>query len=485
MTQWTRTIGRVVTNAVPAWRQAMGLTNTVYEIGDLPAVALPRIVWPSAGAQNTLYTGTDANYHRIHFGYGGSIYVRDRGPFGTMVFTGTGEGVLAEQMTEFTLSSDSPTWDFFQQPKYAVGAAEAATMDADWYYSEADYAALAASSPSRIVPRGGAGEPSFVGGWDGQFPVGYVNYIIRRKAQTSYLGNQRPHFARYEMPAYIPPSMTGTGNGAIVVNSQGTIYGPFSQGPQPNSVSDAAWWAEVWPSGRRKRWLYAMDVVTRQWQRLPQPVPDANWYGGDLMLPHSAPDPATKRLYYVSGGNSVGLIYYADFTNGLAGMTMSALITQTNAGGPGQFDEYSNHVTVTPATGVLAGKKLMYSKNGFNGQLRLDDLGTSTFYSLAIGSLPPKADSWGFGYDEVSNRLIITTKGTSGVRSYVCTLPSNYTSAAAYTFTMTALSLAPGVSLESGYEMTKQHGDRNQFIPGLGVVLLTQNFNRMLAYRPA
>jgi hypothetical protein len=286
MTQYTHTIGRMTTSAtsLPAWRQAMTSTDKLYAIGDPPSVAVPRIVWPSAGANNVLYAGTDSNVAFMHFAYGSSVFNPEEGTYGAMIFGGTGEAVIQDQLTRFTLSDNAPTWDFYQQPVYATSLSEAIAMNADAYYSIADAAAI--PSIDR-VPYGN--EFTFASTWNDVYPVAYSDWVIRRKLQTSWTGNSRPHMFRYGMPHYIPSSMTGTGTGAIIVHNR-CWHGPFNGSAAPTNVVPSRWYdsANVWPiSGRQKHFLYAKDTSTKAWQRLSTPIPDFTGYADDVAQPYA------------------------------------------------------------------------------------------------------------------------------------------------------------------------------------------------------
>ena len=91
--------------------------------------------------------------------------------------------------------------------------------------------------------------------------------------------------------------------------------------------------------------------------------------------------------------------------------------------------------------------------------------------------------------DERLSRTTTTTTvaphDDSHVRHRQRCAPSDPTDAANYTVTSTACTFDTGVSLESGKEGSWQYGERGQYLPTLGVVLMTQHTGKMLAYRPA
>lgn len=478
MTQWNHIISRLSTTA-PAWRQAMTATNTVYEVGDDADVSASKIVWPAAGANNFLMNGGgDSNPALLHFSYGSSVFVPELGAFGTMIFGSTGEACVTNQLTQWSLSDDAPTWDFFQQPEYAISSAEAISVGADAYYSEADYAALA--SDHKI-----SDEAAFSATWDGSFPVGYKNWVIRRKHTDSFTGNVRPHWFRYDMPRYIPPAMTGTANGAIVVTQRSGIYGPFGQGPTPSGATASQWFANVWGSGNPKYPLHAIDVVTKGWQKLSTFVPDFTGYTGDTAASRSCVDEANKRIYYQTYNGSNHATYYADFSSGLAGMTVSSPLDMTDlAGGPG-LSQGANSLLVVPTIGPNAGRRLWYFKSN-SPNMALMDLDTNTLRVLAITGLPSFAPWWDFSYDAAGNRLIITVMTSGAADNYIMSIPTDPTDAASYSVTHTSLSFASGVTQETAAIGAWQYGERCKYLPDpLGVILITQLHGPMLAYRPA
>lgn len=466
-------------NTTPAWRTAMTVTDKVYEVGGLPSVLSSSITWPAAGAGNFLMNGGgDGNAYRLHASYGGSVFVPELGTYGTMVFGRTGEATIDNQLTSFPLSDDTPAWSWFQQPDYQVSEAEAITAGSDWYYSEADYAALPSGDKIDVV-----GEATFSATWDGTFPVGYKNWIARRKHQGSITGNSRPWFFRYNMPRYIPPAMTGTANGAIVVTMEGTKYGPFGQNPTPTGAVASDWFADVWPSGNLKNYLYAMDVQTKVWQRLATPIPDYTAGSGETLLPVSCVENATKRVHYLTISGTNRALYYADFSAGLAGMTITTPVAVTDSTGGAAPDLDSNSVLCEVVGGALGGKALWLMKDsGTTPAMLMIDLADGTYRKLTIASLPTDSEWWGFAFDQANTRVIITTKSSAGgVKSYRAVIPTDFTNAAAWSFAMTDVVLG-GVTVEAGGSW--QYGDRSKYLDDLGVILMTQIDNKMLAYRP-
>lgn len=484
MTQWFHTIGRQVTNTMPAWRSAMTSANTAYLIGETPSSVLPgRIVWPAGSTNNTLFVnGVDNNALYMTEGYGGSIFVPEIGAYGAMIFTTTGEHCLSNQMTSFGISEDNPSWNFYQQPLYAVTAGQATTMNADLYFDDGTV------SPVTTWSYGSPDSGSF-NGFPARFTCPSGTWLFKRAYTSGLLGDGRPWWLRYDMPCYIPASMTGTGVGAIVVTGSGTIYGPFNQGPVGPGASAAQMYSESWPgSGRAKQWFHAMNVQTKAWTRCPTAAPDYQQYGGVISMPYSGVDVERKRIYYLCiPQGTQSSIYYADFTGGLAGQTISgapAPITNGNAVGTSMAVDSNNSIFCVLTTGVNAGKRLWYTRESGGSNLLVIDVDANSVNRLSIG-MP--GGEWGLAFDPVTN-IIYTTivnKAGNSIVYYKFTIPTSYTSAGSYTLTgPTSISMG-AITLENGNYTQHRYGQQNMIHPQLGTIMVAQGTNRMVAFRPA
>lgn len=467
----------------PAWLASMNAPNTLYGVGEIPSDVLPgRIQWPGAGANNRLESGgSDNNPLYLTSGYGGSVFVPELGPWGTMIFGATGEHSVTEQLLSFGLSEDSPSWRFFQQPLYATSAAEADTFNADWYFNQAEFDAMA-SWQKLEYNADSQTSADWLSTWathGKSFPIGYDGWIARRKygagAGSTLLGNTRPHWFRYSMPCYLPPSLTGDGAGALLVNSQGTIYGPYNSGPIPSGASDADWYAERWPSGARKDWLYAMNVETKEWTRLPEPVPSSSSVYG-VAYPQSAVDAANRRVYYVTNGGNWAL-YYADLSAGLRGMTMAAPTDLINTSG--ETAVLYNSILCVPSAGGLAGRRLWFFQDAVSSALILIDIDANTMRRLPVANLP--GGNWRFGYDQANNVVYLTTVD-SAVNCSRFVIPDDFTNAAAYSVETLSLNMN-GHSVEAGANLSG-YGQRSMFLNGLGVILVPMKTEQLLAFRP-
>ncbi|MBP8301000.1 MAG: hypothetical protein KA020_11580 [Planctomycetes bacterium] len=491
MTQWTRTF-KQNSNARPAWAAAVAAGNRLYEVGkrwdDAAHGVNAKLVFPEGTNGGGLYSGTDGTFSAFHDSYGGAVFVPDMGPHGAMVFGGTGEGIIAEQLAMWRINDDDPAWDVFQQPSYQLTAGAAASAGASWYYNPTEYAALPALKKIPWSAGTGSPEGAWEATWDRTFPIGRAGWIIPGLCGDSELGNSRPMAFRYNYPVYIPASMTGWGAGAIVINDR-SWHGSFggNSGP-PLGVSAADWYVagNVWPSGRKKHRLFAMNVVTRQWSVIGT-IPDfVNSYIGNIQQPYAFVDVAAKRVYYTAAYAGHECLYYADFSAGAGAVTMSGLpVSLIESDGQADFSQsHSNADLFVGATGTaLAGKKLYFFKNAFN-RLGVIDLVGNEKIDLNVSS-PPPAGNWIFSVDHANARVFITVK-KSGTNTVTCTkfdIPSAHGTAGAYTLTTVSVDMN-GITLEAAAGDIP-YGSRGHYLDSLGgLVLLTQRYGKTLAFRP-
>jgi hypothetical protein len=507
MTQYTRTISRITTTpSVPQWYRDILTanggtfpTNKLYEVGkrwDDPVDGFnvkERAIWDTFDTTygGGLYNGTDGTFSVLHDAYGGSVYVPELGAYGTMVFGSTGENVIIEQLESWSMSDDDPAWNVFQAPSYAQTAAAATTRGASAYYSPGDFAALQASKPGNIAPWGpGTGDTETGGGWnvswDRTFPVGRGGWIIGTgpgntgKVGISELGNNRPMSFRYNTNVYIPPAMTGTGVGAILVNDR-SFHGWFagSRGPQVG-ITPSQWFSDVWPSGRQKFYLYAMNVQTKAWTPVIA-IPDyidttaqsyANVAAGFV-------DPTTKRAYYFGVNSGTVVTYYADFSAGIAGATVSGVTPILGAGGA-WMGGVSNTPLFVGTSGALTGRKLWYYRTA-GGHLAMYDVVANTAYDLNVASPPPSLGvGWMMGVDQANARVYIMDRSASGITVSKFDIPSAPEVAANYSISTTPVNMN-GLTPET--VANGPYGDRNYFIPGLGM-FLNPRTGKMLFLKP-
>ena len=490
---------RMFTPAWPAWYASVlqansGVfpSNTLYSVGarwdDATNSFNAKEVWPEGtyAGGSLLYAGTDGTFPPMVNAYGGSVYVPELGKFGTMVFGNTGENVIQEQLALWSISNDAPAYDVFQNPSYQLTASAATAAGASWYYNVADYNALA---PAKQMPwSAGTGnlQTTWASAWDKTFPVGIANWVIPAKVGISELGSQRPISFRYNGNVYIPPAMTGISAGAILVNDA-SWHGPFNgnRGPIPDGVTPAQWFTDLWPSGRQKFWIYALNVQTKVWTAI-VPVPDfiENSHNYNIAHPYAFVDTAAKRVYYTGGQAGNLVLTYVDFSAGISGVTMGGPTAVAGAGGSDFSSSHSNIDLFIGTSGVLNGAKLYYYKNG-NNRLGVLDLVANTCYDLVLANPPPTSGNWWMALDQANAMVYITIKDPVGntVTLWKFAIPSTPGTAASYTVIGPTTVNMNGVTLETALG-NAPYGHRHQLLPGLGVVLLTQRYGNMLAFRP-
>lgn len=508
MTQWTRTIGRNVSNALPAWRTAMTNVGQIYRVSTHTHITdiQPTIVWPG-GSRPTKY-GYGGDESRLHFGFGAAVHVDDIGPFGALVYGGTGEDTFAQQLSMMRLDTAAPAFEWFQQPFFCRSDAEAITEGADWFYDPTAADAVAANrkmATGYLMPSD----------WDGGFPVSLPTniggqgggWLIRRKAKLT-MGRWQPHCFRYSGPCYIPPSMSGDGDGYILVNTNCPAGPLYFNNAKPSNVGNVVgsggvlfrsddYVADFDGSGRHKTFVHACNVRTRQWRRLEGT--------GIVSVPRVGPadgasfvDRVNKRVYYVHMDDSGG-VYYVDFADGIDEATVSAPVSYSkppgfNGGlrsdtGFGGTEQHPNGRRVAYyQSATVNGKTCVVAVDIDNQKVAMID--------LAPRGLDMPFDSYadaGFSYDPATNRLLMIFNAApdyapvSQATYYLASweLPADPTVASQYNVTTTTLAYASGVTPEPwvGTFFTNLR-DHCRFHPELGVVVRQQKDGPPLAFRP-
>ena len=479
MATYSRTIGRVASVvSMPAWRQAMTSLDTLYNVSAAPpSQANSSIAFPGGIVPYGFSTNEDYGWD-VMSGYSSGVLLEDvGGPFGTMVFGTGGHTRIQNQILSLGISDDVPAFGWFQQPYFETSAVNGAEL----YYNRAEFNALPAN---RKTGDGGGTEVAMTTAWlasGAVFPMGYEGWIFPRKLVYGQLGKNNPHGFRYMTPNYVPSAMTGTGAGAYLVVE--APQGPFSQGwlPSGASTADMVDPSARWPSGGRKWPVWCKDVFSGVWTRLAGGYqPDYSAYG--FIRQHTAVAADQKRVYVsVDVGGGTAAYWFIDFTNGIAGATISKLITPTtnvapNRGATGAF-----------TAGHPDGRHLWYWPDLLNpsGLIVQDlDSGTQTRLSVGQGLNILSTDEPGMQYDAANNRILILQRYDGGVLKYrSVSIPSDPSIAAGYVVsaerTLVAnSSVAQPVAPSRFYSKARLHSQ-------LGVIFVPQDRGRMLAFRPS
>lgn len=480
MPTYSRTIGRIVSAAsLPSWRQAMTETDKLYNVGTAtPSQANPSIVFPG-GVVPYGFT-TDEDYGRdVMSGYSSGVLIEDAGgSFGTLVFGTGGHTRIQNQILSLGISDDSPQFGWFQQPYFQTSAANGAEL----YFNRAEFNALPAN---RKTGNGGGTEGAMTAAWlasGGGFPMGYEGWIFPKKLVYGQLGNNHPHGFRYMAPNYIPSTMTGTGAGAYVVVE--APQGPFALSwlPSGASAADMLDPSARWPSGRRKWPVWCKDVSTGAWTRIAGAYqPDYPEYG--FVRQHTAVARSQKRVYVsVDVGGGTAAYWYIDFRNGVAGATISALISPTRNAAP------NRHTPGAFTDGHPEGRHLWFWPDANNeaGLVVQDlDAGTQERLDLRQGlSVAPLSDP-GMQYDAANNRIIVLQKYSGGtvLKYRSISIPTDPLNAGGYVVSPErTLKFDASVRLPVAptffYSKASLHSQ-------LGVMFVPQDRGPMLAFRPS
>jgi hypothetical protein len=479
MTSYSRTIARVASVvSLPAWRQAMTQFDTLYNVGTaIPSSANPSIAFPGGIVPYGFSTNDDYGWD-VMSGYSSGVLLEDvGGPFGTLVFGTGGHTRIQNQILSLGISDDSPAFGWFQQPYFETSAVNGAEL----YYNRTEFDALAAN---RKTGNGGGTETAMTAAWlaaGGGFPMGYEGWIFPRKLVYGQLGNNNPHGFRYMAPNYVPSAMTGTGSGAYLIVE--APQGPFAESwlPSGASAADMVDPSARWPSGRRKWPVWCKDVYSGVWTRLAGVYqPDYLPYG--FIRQHTALAADQKRIYVsVDVGNGTAALWYIDFTNGIAGATISSLISPSTAVAP------NRGTTGAFTAGHPDGRHLWYWPDLLNPSgLIVQDLDAGTQARLSIGQALniPASDEPGMQYDAANNRIVILQNRGNGVLTYrSVALPSDPMNAGGYAVSAER-SLAADASVGTPVAPSYFYG-KTRLHSQLGVMFVPQDRGPMLAFRPA
>lgn len=481
MVTYSRTIAQIASvppppAPLPTWRQAMTETDRLYKASAAPpSQADSSIVFPSGVVPYGF--GNGGWGWDVMSGYSSGALLEDvGGPFGTLVFGTGGHTRIQNQILSLGISSDAPTFGWFQQPYFETSAVNGAEL----YYNRAEFDALPTQNKTG---NGGGTEVAMTQVWrnaGAPFPMGYEGWIFPRKIVTGQLGRNNPHGFRYMAPNYVPPSMTGTGSGAYVVVE--APQGPFAQSWQPagSIASELVDPAGLWPSGRRKWPVWVKNVSTGHWERIASGFqPDYAPYG--FIRQHTAVARDQKRVYVSSDvGGGTAAWWYVDFASGVAGATISSLVAPSANVAP-------NRATSGAFTdGHPGGRHLWYWPDLLNPRgLVVQDLDAKTQTRLDIGQgldIPSSAAP-GMQYDSANNRIIVFRNDGGTLKYRTISLPADPLNVAGY-----AVSAERAVAVDASVPLpvTPSHFySKAPYHRQLGVVFIPQDQGPMLAFRPA
>lgn len=473
MPNYNRAIARQNTNAFPAWRSAMTVADRLYYVsagipGNTPGLNEPLPTHFGASGLGGSGAGWD-----VISGYASGTLLEDvGGPFGSMVYATGGHTRLQNQILGLDLNADSPDFFWYQQPVYKTSQ----TGGAELYYNPTEQAALLAGprGSAAVIPTSGES----VDGWDRQFPVAFDGWIFPAKLVTGQLGDNAPHGLRYGHTCYVPPSITGTGDGALF--GMPGPQGPFVQSYMPPAGTLSEWVdATAISSGIRRLPYYFKNTRTGVWSEHKwQPVYQIYGFTGQ-----SAGLFRDLKRIYVSGDRGSGTAgwWHVDLTNGIAGHTVS---TRTEPGTSVDPNRYSSGAWTD---GHPDGRHLAYFASlAGPGHMVVQDFDNGTQATLNIGGALsiPNTEQIGMSYDARNNRILIVLHNGSGPYYFSVYLPANPLNAAGYGVSLRTPTLNDGAMASQWGESAHFYG-KTQFIPRLGVCLVPYGRNRMLGFVPA
>lgn len=479
---YTRTIGRSVTNALPAWRTAMSAEDTLYYVGtstpeSAPALSGMPTQFGSAG------TGSFGAGWDVISGYASGANLADvGGPFGKMVYGVGGHTRVQNQILSIDLNADDPTYGWWHQPTWET----ADQNSADFYWSPTESAALQAGGRGSAAYINPANETATAATWDRAFPVAFGDWIFPRKMTTGQMGSNVPHGFRYKTTAFIPSSVTG---GDPLYLAMMGPQGPFGQGAIPDGSNDGEWFvAGSLVSGQRKWPYYFRNCVTGDWtmhQWQPDITTRGNYSGSPIGVFTDI-----KRVYVVGVINSTNAYFYFDFTLGYAGHTKSSPVTSRKAcsGFAGfafsEGDALGRHFAVGLAYTATPETKIVVYDFDTDTDLHVD-LAADGF------SVSPVDEYVNFTYDAANSRVLVLARNTTtyALEYWSIEVPAVLTNTAGWVCSAKRTPSLGDAGMSSTHfggadRMAHLYG-KSDFLPRLGVCLVPFNQNRMLAFRPS
>jgi hypothetical protein len=308
--------------------------------------------------------------------------------------------------------------------------------------------------------------------------VAFDGWIFPAKLVTGQMGDNVPHGLRYGHVCYVPPSITGTGDGAYF--GMPGPQGPFVQSYMPPAGTMSEWVAAGSISGGVRRLpYYFKNTRTGLWSEH-QWQPLYNIYGFVGQSAHLFRD--LKRIY-VSGDRAGGTAgwWYIDLSSGIAGHTVSARTEPATSVDP---NRYSSGAWTE---GHPDGRHLaIFASLAGPGHLVVQDFDNNAQVTLNIGGALsiPNTEQIGMSYDARNNRVLVVLHNGSGPYYFSIYLPANPMNAAGYSVALRTLTLNDGAMASQWGEAAHFYG-KTQFMPRLGVCLVPYGRARMLGFVPA
>lgn len=475
MTQYHQRF-KTLSNQFPAWRQAISANNTLYYASaSAPTAADGTVVWP--GGTRPYGQNAEMGWWTMS-GYSGGYFVPDHGAFGSLIIGTGGHDAMGTELLRYNPSQDSPGFDWWQQPTYSLTD----TGNIDMYYSPAVMAGLDAAHNMND------------GDWSSwvaagkTYPCGYNGWIYTRPMQSEEVAAQTPKGFRFYCMAYIPPAMTGTGDGALI--KARSNQGPWSQGGRPLngsgvSIPVADWYDPAYVMAGGADFLTsisAKNTRTGEWSRLPVKDPTFARSASAYIPSFVHACEPKKRVYVWCDSASGSGFYYLDFTGGLAGVAVSPYIVPA-LGSAHAVDPYAGYNIIS-----IDGRNLAFAAtlNSSNSILWYDLDGAPN--QFVVGPIAGLAhtnyadERW--LWDAANRRILIVGHANIGahpITLQTITVPSNISDASSYVASAKInLATAAGVSVQTAswmYGKVFLH-------PTLNCVFVPQDRHQMLAFVP-
>jgi hypothetical protein len=489
MTVYTRTINRITVSEVqqPLWRRNMVVPDRWYSVGtEQPSDGNIRCIYPNGVVPShfsAVYSTQGGQFgepaQESMNGYASVVHADYLGgPWGTMLFGTGGHARFQNMILKYTLSDDSPRYDWYQQPYYQTNAANGAEV----YWSPSEFNALRpAAKYTRDTETLAASQ------WDRQWPFGYDGWIFHGPAKTINLGNNNAHGWRYTLVSHLPAEMTGTPAGGYFVTWG--LQGPFENSRQPINVSFEDWFdpAYLWPGSTfPKNYPSFRDSATGQWSLLSQAIPD--FEPNNQYPTRQTVAPIAKKVYVRLSKNAFGAFVWCeiDFSNGIAGASVSGEMSDANfvafPEGEGQILEQDGHVYWywiswgTPYNSLVMRDMTtgtVYRIGPFPGwsrsfpedasRLSIDTVQRKLFVTAGINQVPIAARDWPNWYESIA-------------------IPADPTNAGAYVHTHKTLDFDAGVDQGGSGAANAYY---NGVLPRLGVFIVFRHIGTPLAFIPS